>query len=251
MGETVSTSTEDNQELTAVEENVDSGTGNTKLETTPKVSEKSKDTVKSSSKKKSSFKTISKGSKNKAMIKKIQRALKKNGYYLKYKGHHLKVDGKYNIYTFRSVKQFQKAKGLKVTGKVDEKTAIKLKIFKKKTKPKKKSINAKILFEDNETFVREYNSGYSFDVKIVKKSTGKGIATVLVVEYFRNGKERTEYYYTGHEGTNYITPDELEVGTYIAKVSPEESHIKAKSMTKKIIIKKNFNQTESGKCSCR
>ena len=40
--ETVSTSADDNQELTAVSDNVDDSTGNTKLETSTKVSEKSK-----------------------------------------------------------------------------------------------------------------------------------------------------------------------------------------------------------------
>ena len=39
------------------------------------------------------------------------------------------VDGIYHDYTVKAVKQFQKAKGLKVTGKVDEKTAKKLKII--------------------------------------------------------------------------------------------------------------------------
>ena len=57
---------------------------------------------------------------------KIQRALKNNGYYLTAYGHYLKVDGIYWDYTVKAVKQFQKAKGLKVTGKVDEKTAKKL-----------------------------------------------------------------------------------------------------------------------------
>jgi len=32
---------------------------------------------------------------DKATVKKIQRALKKNGYYLSYKKHYLKVDGLY------------------------------------------------------------------------------------------------------------------------------------------------------------
>lgn len=62
-------------------------------------------------------------------VKKIQRALKKNGYYLKYKGHYLKIDGKFGFNTERAVKQFQKAKKLKVNGKVDYETAIKLKII--------------------------------------------------------------------------------------------------------------------------
>jgi uncharacterized repeat protein (TIGR01451 family) len=75
------------------------------------------------------FKTTSKGSKDKDTVKKIQQALKDNGYYLTFKGHYLKVDGKYESCTVRSVKEFQHDKGLKVTGKVDEKTAKKLKII--------------------------------------------------------------------------------------------------------------------------
>ena len=93
-----------------------------------KVTKKPKVTVKAPAKK-STWKTVSKGSKDKATVKKIQRALKNNGYYLSYKGRYLKVDGIYHSCTVRSVKQFQKAKNLKVTGKVDEKTAKKLKIY--------------------------------------------------------------------------------------------------------------------------
>ena len=78
---------------------------------------------------KSVFKTVSKGSKDNAMVKKIQVALKKNGYYLRFAGHYLKVDGIFHKYTELAVKQFQKAKGLKVTGKVDETTAKRLKII--------------------------------------------------------------------------------------------------------------------------
>ena len=93
-----------------------------------KVTKKPKVTVKAPAKK-STWKTVSKGSKDKATVKKIQRALKNNGYYLSYKGRYLKVDGIYHSCTVRSVKQFQKANNLKVTGKVDEKTAKKLKIY--------------------------------------------------------------------------------------------------------------------------
>lgn len=75
------------------------------------------------------FKTVSKGSKDKATVKKIQQALKNKGYYLTYQGHYLKVDGKFSSCTFRSVKEFQHDNGLKVTGKVDEKTAQKLGII--------------------------------------------------------------------------------------------------------------------------
>ena len=72
------------------------------------------------------FKTVSKGSKDKATVKEIQQALKDNGYYLSYKGRYLMVDGKFESCTERSLKEFQHDKGLKVTGKVDEKTAKKL-----------------------------------------------------------------------------------------------------------------------------
>ena len=95
------------------------------------------------------WKTVAKGSKDKSMVKKIQRALKKNGFYLSYKGRYLKVDGLFHKYTQMAVKQFQKAKvdglfhkytqmavkqfqkakKLKVTGKVDYATAKKLKLI--------------------------------------------------------------------------------------------------------------------------
>ena len=75
------------------------------------------------------FKTISKGSKNHAMVKKIQKALIKKGYYKSSSGKAYKVDGNYGDLTVKAVKQFQKAKKLKVTGKVDEKTAKKLEII--------------------------------------------------------------------------------------------------------------------------
>ena len=78
---------------------------------------------------KSLWKTVAKGSKDKAMVKKVQIALKDNGYYLSYNGRYLKVDGLFQKYTEMAVKDFQKDKGLKVTGKVDEKTAKKLKLI--------------------------------------------------------------------------------------------------------------------------
>ena len=78
---------------------------------------------------KSVWKTVSKGSKNSAIVKKIQRALKNHGYYLEYNGHYLLVDGIFWDYTQMAVKEFQNDKYLKVTGKVDEKTARKLGII--------------------------------------------------------------------------------------------------------------------------
>ena len=76
------------------------------------------------------FKTLSYGSKDKAMIKKIQTILKNKGFYTWAYGHYLKLDGIYHKYTVHAVKLFQKANHLKVTGEVDYKTAQKLKIVK-------------------------------------------------------------------------------------------------------------------------
>ena len=89
-----------------------------------KASKKAKMTVKAPA-----WKTVSKGHKNKATVKKIQKSLKKNGYYLSYKGRYLKVDGIYDVCTVRSVKEFQRDKNLKATGKVDYNTAKKLGII--------------------------------------------------------------------------------------------------------------------------
>ena len=87
-----------------------------------KVSKKVKITVK--------FDTISAKTKNKLVVKELQRALQRNHFYLKYRGHRLLVDGWYYIYTKWAVKKYQKAKGLKVTGKVNYRTALKLKLIK-------------------------------------------------------------------------------------------------------------------------
>ena len=75
------------------------------------------------------WKTVSYGSKATTTVKKIQKALKSFGFYIKEGSRTLKVDGIYHKYTVKAVKQFQKAKGLKVTGKVDEATAKKLKLI--------------------------------------------------------------------------------------------------------------------------
>ncbi|MBQ2831108.1 Ig-like domain repeat protein [Methanobrevibacter sp.] len=88
-----------------------------------------KETKKVTIKVKSVWKTVSKGSKESAIVKKIQRALKNHGYYLEYNDRYLMVDGIYWDYTEMAVKEFQYDKVLKVTGKVDEKTAKKLGII--------------------------------------------------------------------------------------------------------------------------
>ena len=198
---------------------------------------------------KDTFSVISKNSKDKSAVKKVQHALKDNGYYITYKGHYLKVDGWYGPCTFKSVKQFQKAKKLKVTGKVDGETAAKLKIIGKSKYVSIKfgdgsDYNAVIKFENDKPFKRDYNSGKSFKVKIADKNTGKGIATVLNVDYFKDGNIFTPsdfsylHYYTGENGENFITPDFLEVGTYKMEVSCIEPKIKAHPKYKKIIITK-------------
>ena len=88
-----------------------------------------KATKKATIKVKSVWKTVQKGSKNSAIVKKIQRALKNHGYYLEYNGRYLMVDGIFWDYTEMAVREFQNDKTLKVTGKVDEKTAKKLGII--------------------------------------------------------------------------------------------------------------------------
>ena len=93
-----------------------------------KKSTKKKNVDDKNEKKNTNFKTISKGSSDTAIVKKIQRALKRNGYYVKVGNSKLKVDGIYGEYTKQAVQKFQKANGLKVTGKVDITTAKKLNI---------------------------------------------------------------------------------------------------------------------------
>lgn len=208
-------------------------------------------TKKASSKNKASFKTVSKGSKDKAMVKKIQKALKRNGYYRTYKGHYLKVDGWYGPCTERSVKQFQKAKKLKVTGKVDQKTAMKLKVI-SGSAADSGSANAEIILYCKDTFETDCGSGESFIAKIVNKKTGKGISTQLRVDYTKKGFSMDEYYYTGSNGINYITPSSLEVGTYKVKVSVDKSFtskIKAKPVTKTIKISKTSIKMKAKKAS--
>lgn len=89
------------------------------------ISKKVKLTVKAQA-----FKTLSYGSKDKATIKKVQTILKNKGFYTFAYGRYLEIDGIYHKYTVHAVKLFQKANHLKVTGKVDYKTAQKLKIVK-------------------------------------------------------------------------------------------------------------------------
>ncbi len=197
---------------------------------------------------KNAFKTIGRNSKDKVTVKKIQKALKKNGYYIRYKGHYLKVDGWYGPCTERSVKQFQKAKGLKVTGKVDYKTAVKLKIINDK-------YNCKILLDNTKTFKGEYNSGKAFNIKVINKTNGKAIKLTKVrVDVFKNGKivknaKYYNYYYVGEEFGADITPDHLKVGSYKIKISSADKKVKAEPVTKNIKIAKTSIKLQAKKAS--
>lgn len=197
---------------------------------------------------KNAFKTIGRNSKDKVTVKKIQKALKKNGYYIRYKGHYLKVDGWYGPCTERSVKQFQKAKGLKVTGKVDYKTAVKLKIINDK-------YNCEILLENSKTFKGEYNSGKSFNIRVINKTTGKALELTKVrVDVLKNGKivknaKYYNYYYVGEEFGADITPDHLKVGSYKIKISSADKKVKAEPVTKNIKIAKTSIKLQAKKAS--
>lgn len=211
----------------------------------PTVSAKAKTTKVSD---KNSFKTIGRNSKDKVTVKKIQKALKKNGYYIKYKGHYLKVDGWFGPCTERSVKQFQKAKRLKVTGKVDYETAVKLKIINDK-------YNCKILLDNTKTFKGEYNSGKAFNIKVINKTNGNAIKLTKVrVDVFKNGKivknaKYYNYYYVGEEFGADITPDHLKVGSYKIKISSADRKVKAEPVTKNIKIAKTSIKLQAKKAS--
>jgi hypothetical protein len=94
-----------------------------------KLNKNVKITVKQAPYVKPTFKTVSEGSNDVDMVKKIQIALKNHGYYLTYDGHYLMIDGYYGSCTARSVGEFQQDNGLTVTGQVDEATARKLGII--------------------------------------------------------------------------------------------------------------------------
>lgn len=69
------------------------------------------------------FNDIGEGSNDSATVKKIQEALRRNGFYLKDGESSLLVDGIYGKYTTKAVQEFQKSKGISVTGIVNEETA--------------------------------------------------------------------------------------------------------------------------------
>lgn len=72
---------------------------------------------------KTKSKEIKEGHTDSEVVKKIQKALRRNGFYLMDEGSALIVDGIYGQYTTKAVQQFQKTKGITVTGTVNEETA--------------------------------------------------------------------------------------------------------------------------------
>ena len=69
------------------------------------------------------FVDIKEGHTDAEMVKKIQNALRRNGFYLIDEGSPLIVDGIFGKYTTKAVQQFQKQKNINVTGIVNEETA--------------------------------------------------------------------------------------------------------------------------------
>ena len=98
--------------------------GNKKKKTTSQAINSDKKSVE----KVTQTKKVKTGESEKYTVKQIQKALRRQGYYLREGTHKLLIDGVYGKYTKKAVQQFQKAKGLKVTGVVDKDTAKKLKL---------------------------------------------------------------------------------------------------------------------------
>ena len=74
------------------------------------------------------YHVIKEGESDKALVKKIQKALRRAGYYKTAGKSTLKIDGVYGKYTTQAVRQFQKANNLKVTGTITKETAKKLRL---------------------------------------------------------------------------------------------------------------------------
>jgi murein L,D-transpeptidase YcbB/YkuD len=71
--------------------------------------------------------TLKYNSSNTKCVKVLQKLLRLNGFYIKYKGHNLLIDGKFLTYTRWAVKLFQKKYKLKQDGIVGPKTKAKFK----------------------------------------------------------------------------------------------------------------------------
>ena len=93
----------------------------------------------------------------------------------------------------------------------------------------------------------DFHSGKSMKTVITDKNTGKGISTLLKVQYLKNNKiAKQEYYYTDSDGIAYITPI-LPVGKYTVKISPDDDNVTAKTITKTVTIVKTTSKITAKK----
>lgn len=89
-------------------------------------------------------------------------------------------------------------------------------------------------------FKTEYHSGKTIKTTITDKTTGKGIATTLKVQYIKNGKIAKELTYkTNSNGVAYISTA-LPVGTYVVKIIHDDTkdNVTATSVTQVLSIVK-------------
>ena len=97
----------------------------------------------------------------------------------------------------------------------------------------------------------EYHSGKTIKVTVTDKTTGKGIATTLKVQYVQNGKIAKEASYkTDSNGVAQITT-ELPVGKYVFKISHDDTkdNVTAAAVSKVLSIVKTTTKVTAKKAS--
>lgn len=93
----------------------------------------------------------------------------------------------------------------------------------------------------------DYHSGKSVKAIITDKATGKGISTVLKVQFVKDGKVVKESrYFTDSKGVTYITPA-LPAGVYSVIISADDENITAKNITKTATIVKTTTKVTAKK----
>ena len=97
----------------------------------------------------------------------------------------------------------------------------------------------------------EYHSGKTIKVTVTDKTTGKGIATTLKVQYVQNGKIAKEASYkTDSNGVAQITTA-LPVGKYVFKISHDDTkdNVTAAAVSKVLSIVKTTTKVTAKKAS--
>lgn len=95
----------------------------------------------------------------------------------------------------------------------------------------------------------EYHSGKTIKTTITDKTTGKGIATTIKVQYIKNGKIAKESTYkTNSNGIAYITTA-LPVGKYVIKISHDDTkdNVTATTISKVLSIVKTTTKVTAKK----